>query len=346
MNRKTPFFIAELSGNHNGSLQKAKELIHAAAESGASAIKLQTYKPETMTLDLDFFSIGRDHPLWGGRKLFDLYEEAMTPWEWHEELFNLARQLGVIPFSSPFDRSAVDFLAGLDCALYKVASLETSDVDLIEYIASLNRPVLMSTGCSSLSEIDLAVETLLQKSLIDITLLLCTSSYPAHPRDSHLKRMHTLASRYGLKIGLSDHTLGIGVALAAIGLGAEVIEKHLTIRRSDGGPDSKFSLEPAEFHMLVREGTDAFQALGNSVWESLPSEEYSRKLRRSLYFTKDVKRGEVATRENVAALRPNGGGPIYNFSKILGEKFVADFHKGEPATIDCVNSTTSSSIIE
>jgi N-acetylneuraminate synthase len=288
-----------------------------------------------MTLDLERFSVSQDHNLWGGISLFQLYKEAMTPWEWHKELFEHANELGMQAFSSPFDRSAVDFLEGLDCPIYKIASLETGDVDLISHVASKGKPTIISTGASTLDEIDAAVEAA-EKVRNKLTLLVCTSSYPAEAADAHVNRILTLREKFGVDVGLSDHTLGIGVSVAAIALGATVIEKHLTIKRSDGGHDAAFSLEPNEFKLLVDEGNKAHAALGNPEWSIQTSEAESRRLRRSLYIAKPVKKGEIASRENIKALRPNTGGPIKEINSILGKKFVSDMNPGDPASLEVV----------
>ena len=332
---KKPFFVAEISANHRGSLETAHDLLELASKAGVDAIKLQTYKPETMTLDIEEFSISSDHQLWGGITLFQLYAEAMTPWEWHKELFEHANELGMQAFSSPFDHSAVDFLEELNCPVYKIASMETGDVDLISYVASKGKPMIISTGASTLDEIEAAV--LAAQGVRDkLTLLVCTSSYPAEAADAHVNRILTLREKFGVDVGLSDHTLGIGVSVAAIALGATVIEKHLTIKRSDGGHDAAFSLEPDEFKLLVEEGNKANKALGNSEWSIQNSEAESRRLRRSLYITKAVKKGELASRDSVRALRPNSGGPISDLSRILGKRFKRDLNPGEAATIDSV----------
>lgn len=331
----TPFYIAEVSANHNGSLSRAKSLIEAAAEAGASAVKLQTYRADTMTLNHPNFKVSDNHKLWGGYPLFKLYEEASTPWEWHRELFEYAQSLNLIAFSTPFDISAVDFLEELNCPMYKIASLETGDVDLISYVASKDKPLIVSTGASTMDEIEKAVQaanTIHHK----LTLLVCTSSYPTDAKDSHVRRILTLKEKFGVDVGLSDHTLGIGVSLAAISLGATVIEKHLTLKRSDGGHDAAFSLEPEEFKVLVEEGNRAQSALGSPEWLILDSEAESRRLRRSLYIVKHVVRGEIATRENVRSLRPNTGGSISDLHKILGKRFKASFRPGDPASPDCV----------
>ena len=333
--RSKPFFVAEISANHLSSLARAHELVESASRAGANAVKLQTYKPESMTLDLERFSVSPDHNLWGGLSLFQLYKEAMTPWEWHKELFKHANELGMQAFSSPFDHSAVDFLEELNCPVYKIASIETGDVDLISYVASKGKPIIISTGASTLEEIEAAV--MAAKSVRDkLTLLVCTSSYPAEAADAHVNRILSLREKFGVDVGLSDHTLGIGVSVAAIALGATVIEKHLTIKRSDGGHDAAFSLEPDEFKLLVDEGNKAQAALGNPEWSIQISEAESRRLRRSLYIAKPVKKGEIASRENVGALRPNTGGPISDLSRILGNRFKGDFNPGESATVDCI----------
>lgn len=333
--RNKPFFVAELSANHNGSLERALELVSAASESGADAVKLQTYTPDTMTIDLDKFKVSSDHQLWGGLNLYSLYREAMTPWGWHEEIFDYAQELGIVCFSTPFDDSAVDFLEKLDCPMYKIASLETGDTDLISYAASKGKPMIISTGASTLEEIDLAVKA---ASCIhsQLTLLVCTSSYPAHAADAHVKRILTLRERFEVDVGISDHTLGIGVSIAAISLGATVIERHLTLRRSDGGHDAEFSLEPEEFKLLVEEGKAAYSSLGLPDWSIQESEAESRRLRRSLHIAKSVKKGELATRENIRALRPNSGGPISDIESIIGKRFKGDYNPGDAATIDCV----------
>jgi len=332
---KRPVFVAEISANHLGSLSRAHDLIEAAACAGADAVKLQTYTPESMTLDIPRFSVSKDHLLWGGISLFELYKEAMTPWEWHEELFEHARKLGLEAFSSPFDNAAVDFLEKLGCPIYKIASLETGDVDLISYAASKRKRMIISTGASTLVEIQEAVDA--AKIVRDqLTLLVCTSSYPAKAEHAHVRRLITLREKFGVEVGLSDHTLGIGASLAAITLGATVIEKHLTLKRSDGGHDAAFSLEPDEFRLLVNEGHDAFLALGSHEWSIQESEEESRRLRRSLFVCCDVKKGDLVTRKNVKALRPNTGGPISAVAEILGKRFNGDFKAGHPATTSIV----------
>ena len=323
-------FVAEVSGNHLGSLSRALQIVDAAAGVGVSAIKFQTYTAETMTLDLESFVVSEDHELWGKRKLYDLYEEAHTPWEWHAELFARCRELGVIPFSSPFDSTAVDFLESLDAPMYKIASLETGDHTLIRQVAETGKPLIVSTGATTWEEIEELVEVVRKTGNQDLTLLVCTSSYPALPRDAHLMRIKTIRDNFDVKVGVSDHTLGLGVSVAAIALGATVVEKHITLRRSDGGADAAFSLEPEEFAVLVREGRDAHSALGNADWSMQNSEKESRRLRRSLYVVADVKAGEFVTPENLRSIRPGAGAPGKLYDFFLGKKFASDVSKGTP----------------
>ena len=335
----TPLFIAEVSANHLGSPERALKIIEAAALAGAGAVKFQTYTASTMTLDIDEFSVSSDHPLWGGRRLYDLYEEAFTPWEWHSEMFDYCRKLGVIPFSSPFDVSAVQFLESLDAPMYKIASLETGDHRLIRAVAETGKPLIISTGATKWDEIEELVGVVQATGNKDLTLLVCTSSYPSDPLDAHLNRIVTLRNYFGVKVGLSDHTLGIGVSIAAIALGATAIEKHITLRRSDGGADGAFSMEPEEFALLVKEGTSAFQALGNPDWSMQDSEKESRRLRRSLYVVKDVKAGEVVTLENVRAIRPGGGCPPKLLDAMLGKSFESDNKIGTPMSLELIGNS-------
>jgi N-acetylneuraminate synthase len=259
-----------------------------------------------------------------------LYKEAFTPWEWHKELFELARELGLQPFSSPFDLTAVEFLESLNVPMYKIASLETGDHRLIRTVAETGKPLIISTGATEWNEIEDLVHVVEKAGNKDLTLLVCTSSYPSDPMDAHLRRIETLRNRFGVKVGLSDHTLGIGVSIAAIALGATAIEKHLTLRRSDGGADSAFSMEPEEFEMLVKEGTSAAQALGKSQWSMQDSEKESRRLRRSLYIVKDVSAGEIITHENVRAIRPGGGCAPSLLTNLIGRKFSKSQTIGTP----------------
>ena len=330
MSHEGVLFIAEVSANHLGSIEHAKEIIRAAASAGATAVKFQTYTAETMTLNIPEFSVSPDHELWGGRRLFDLYEEAYTPWEWHPELFAVARQLGLEPFSSPFDLTALDFLESLDAPMYKIASLETGDHRLIQAVAQTGKPIIISTGATEWNEIVEVVEIVNATGNRNLTLLVCTSSYPAEPNESHINRMGTLRDAFGCKVGLSDHTLGIGVSLAAIALGASAIEKHLTIRRNDGGADGAFSMEPGEFAQLVHEGKSARESLGSATWRIQESERESRRLRRSLYVVQNVKAGELVSHVNVRAIRPGDGAPPKILQNILGKKFKKDEALGTP----------------
>ena len=326
-------FIAEISANHLGSLERAKNLVREAARIGATAVKFQTYTADTMTLDIQEFSVSEDHELWGGKRLYELYKEAHTPWNWHQELFELSRDLGLIPFSSPFDLSAVEFLESLDCPMYKIASLETGDHALIRTAALTGKPLIISTGATEWDEIVELVKVVHETGNKNLTLLVCTSSYPAVPTDAHIRRIQEIREKLDVKVGLSDHTLGIGVSLAAIGLGAVAIEKHLTLRRSDGGADSAFSMEPIEFQSLVSEGKDAFQALGDKNWTIQDSEKESRRLRRSLYIVKDVKAGEIITTENIRAIRPGEGCSPKYYDQLLGKLFKNDAKMGTPLRV-------------
>jgi pseudaminic acid synthase len=331
-------FIAEVSANHLGSLERARELVIQAAKVGATAVKFQTYTADTMTLNVPKLSVTAEHELWGGRTLYSLYEEAHTPWDWHEELFALARELGVLPFSSPFDLSAVKFLESLNAPMYKIASLETGDHLLIRAVAETGKPVIVSTGATELEEIDELVQVVRETGNKDLTLLLCTSSYPAVPADSHLRRISLLRETFGCEVGLSDHTLGIGVSVAAIALGATAIEKHITLRRTDGGADSAFSMEPEEFAELVTQGNYAKDSLGRPEWRIQDSEMESRRLRRSLYITQDVKAGDIVTELNVRAIRPGDGAKPKFLPEVIGKKFNGDFTIGTPLSLDYISS--------
>ncbi|CAN2170223.1 SpsE Sialic acid synthase [Candidatus Nanopelagicaceae bacterium] len=323
-------YIAEVSANHLGSLERAKAIVRAAAKAGATAIKLQTYTADTMTLDLPNLKISDEHSLWGGKTLYQLYEEAHTPWDWHEELFDLAISLNLIPFSSPFDLSAVDFLEKLNAPMYKIASMETGDHRLIRAVAETGKPLIVSTGATELEEIYELVDVIKTTGNNDYTLLVCTSSYPSDPRDSHITRIETLREIFECKIGLSDHTLGIGASVAAIALGATAIEKHLTLNRSDGGADGAFSMEPQEFAALVQEGNIAKESIGQPSWLMQPSEAESRRLRRSLYIVKDVQAGEKVSYENVRAIRPGAGAPPKFLESWIGRKFRNNYIAGTP----------------
>jgi N-acetylneuraminate synthase len=327
-------FIAEVSANHLGSFDRAKEIVHAASKAGATAVKFQTYTAETMTLDIENFSVSKGHDLWGGRRLFSLYQEAFTPWEWHDELFKLSRSLGLIPFSSPFDLTAVEFLESINAPMYKIASLETGDHRLINAVASTGKPLIISTGATEWDEIVELVEVVKKTGNKDLTLMVCTSSYPADPSESHVNRIATLRKEFGCKVGLSDHTLGIGASVAAIALGAVAIEKHLTLKRSDGGADGAFSMEPHEFAQLVTEGNVARQSLGDGSWRIQASEFESRRLRRTLYVVENVNKGDLVTHQNVKAIRPGGGAHPRHLDSFIGKRFDNAYGPGTPMSYE------------
>jgi N-acetylneuraminate synthase len=327
-----PLIVAEISGNHNGSLERALDIVRAVAAAGADAVKIQTYTADTITLDVDSpaFRISEGHELWGARTLYDLYQEAHTPWEWHEPIFTLAKELGLLAFSTPFDESAVEFLESLAVPLYKIASLEIVDTPLIRQVAETGKPVIISVGTASIAELSAAVDAARAGGCTDLTLLACTSSYPAIPDDANLRRMPVMAELFGCKVGLSDHTLGIGVSVAAAALGATVIEKHVTLSRADGGVDSAFSLEPHELRQLVDECDAATRALGSAdVW-STSAETESLRLRPSLYIATDVDAGETVTLENVRSVRPSGGLPPSELGNVIGRTFSQPAAKGTP----------------
>lgn len=332
----TTKLIAEISANHLGDLNIAKKLIHAAQESGATHVKLQTYKADTMTLNLNStdFSISKEHKLWGGRSLYGLYEEAHTPWEWHKELFELSEELGIEIFSSPFDKTAVDFLESLEISMYKIASMESGDIPLIKYVAKTQKPIIASTGSSTLEEIDELVEAVHSEGNKKLTLLLCTSAYPTPQNQVHLARMELLRERYNLPIGLSDHTLGNSASLAAVAMGATVIERHFILNRNQGGPDSAFSLEPNELRDLSIHIKQIEESVGNKLWEIQPDESESRRLRRSLIITVDVQKGELISDLNVKSLRPNIGISPKFYGEVIGKRFNAAFSAGTALTLD------------
>jgi len=336
-------FIAEISANHLGSFSRAKDLVLAAIAAGATAVKFQTYTAKTMTIDSDLsdFKISPEHKLWGGRKLYDLYEEAHTPWEWHQELFQLCHSNGVIPFSTPFDLTAVDFLESLNTPMYKISSMETSDHALIRRVAETGKPLIISTGATHWDEVVDLVEVVQSTKNTNLTLLVCTSSYPADPKDANLRRMALLKEHFDCKVGLSDHTLGIGVSVAAIALGASAIEKHFTLRRSDGGADAAFSMEPSEFQNLVEEGNSAYSALGSATWSTQISEYESRRIRRSLYIVTDVRRGDPVTAQNVRAIRPGGGYSPKFLEDVIGKRFRGDYKAGTPVAPDLIENINS-----
>ncbi|MEU4238750.1 pseudaminic acid synthase [Actinoplanes sp. NPDC026619] len=335
---KRPYIVAEMSGNHNGSLDRALALVDVAAESGADAIKIQTYTAETMTVDVKHprFQISKGHELWGGEYLYQLYERAHTPWEWHQPIFERAREHGIEAFSSPFDRTAVELLEKLDAPMYKIASSEITDLPLIRLCASTGKPIIISTGMASVREIAAAVEAAQGAGATDVTVLSCTASYPAPPEETNLRRIPVLAQMLEVPIGLSDHTMGIGVPIAAVAFGACLIEKHLTLDRADGGVDSAFSLNPVELKLLREESERAWQALGTTHIGPTEHEKEGLRFRRSLYVVTDVKAGDQVTPENVRSIRPTGGLEPDAIGLALGRTFTADAAKGTPLTWDLI----------
>lgn len=333
-----PFIIAEMSGNHNQSLDRALEIVDAVASSGAHALKIQTYTPDTMTIDLNEreFHISDDSSLWKGKSLYNLYGEAYTPWEWHKEIFDRARNKGLIPFSSPFDSSAVDFLETLDIDLYKIASFENTDIPLIKKVASTGKPMIISTGMATVSELDESVRAAKEAGCEDLVLLKCTSTYPALPINSNLRTIEHLKSLFNCEVGLSDHTLGIGAAIASVAVGATVIEKHFTLDRNDGGVDSAFSLEPGELKDLVTESCSAWQSLGSINYGISSSEKSSIQFRRSLYIVEDLKKGNEINADNLRAIRPGLGLPPKYINKFIGKTVKSDVKRGTPLTWDLI----------
>jgi len=331
------YIVAELSANHGHDIEIAKRSIDAASQAGADAIKLQTYTPDTLTLDVDtpIFKVG-GNTLWDGRKLYDLYQEAMTPWEWHAELQEYAHSLGLEFFSTPFDFSAVDFLESLDVPVHKIASFEMVDIPLIKYVSATGKPAIMSTGMASLDEIEEAVQAFKSTGNEQLVLLKCTSSYPAPFDESNLRTIPDLAQRFGVAAGLSDHTVGPIAPVIAVTLGACLIEKHFILDRTMGGPDSSFSMEPAEFKAMVDAVRIAEQTIGNICYEVTPKQQSGLAFRRSLFVVADVKAGEVFTKENVRSIRPSNGLHTRHFEEVLGSKATRDIERGEPLAWEMV----------
>jgi len=325
-----PFIIAEMSGNHNQSLQKALEIVEAAAATGANALKIQTYTPDTMTIDINEgeFHINDPESLWAGRSLYDLYGEAYTPWEWHKAIFDRARDLDLIPFSTPFDHTAVDFLESLECDFYKIASFENTDLPLIRRVAATGKPMIISTGMMTLAELDDTVYAARKAGCEELVLLKCTSTYPSTPEGTNINTIPYMAELFGCEVGLSDHTMGIGAAIASVAVGASVIEKHFTLDRSAGGVDSSFSMEPAEMKSLVIESERAWKSLGRISFGPSEKEKNSLIFRRSLYIVEDIKAGDVITDKNMRAIRPGWGLSPKYFEKILGKKVLRDVKRG------------------
>jgi pseudaminic acid synthase len=327
-----PFIIAEMSGNHNQSLDRALELVDAAGRAGAHALKIQTYTADTMTLDIaegDFF-INDPKSLWHGQSLYQLYQQAYTPWEWHAPIFARAANLGMIAFSTPFDATAVDFLEGLNAPCYKIASFENTDLPLIRKAASTGKPLIISTGMATVGELDQSVRSAREAGAKDIVLLKCTSTYPATPQNTNILTIPHMRQLFGCEVGLSDHTMGVGTAVAAAALGATVIEKHFTLRRADGGVDSAFSMEPEELKALVMETERAWQSLGTIRYGATKAEEQSRTFRRSIYITRDLSAGDVLSADNIRVIRPGFGLPPAELERVKGMALRKDAKRGTP----------------
>lgn len=335
---KKPFIIAEMSGNHNQSLDRALAIVDAAAEAGVDALKIQTYTADTITIDKsdgEFF-IADPNSLWKGESLYNLYKKAYTPWKWHKPIFDRCKEKGIIGFSTPFDFTAVDFLEELDIPFYKLASFENIDLPLIKKIAQTGKPVIASTGMASVAELDELVRTAKENGCPEITLLKCTSSYPATPAGTNLLTIPHLKQLFDCPVGLSDHTLGIGAAVASVALGATVIEKHFTLCRAEGGVDSAFSLEPQEMAQLVRECKTAYEALGEVSYGVTEQEKKSLVFRRSLYIVEDMKKGEILTEKNLRSIRPGLGLPPKYYETLLGKAVNKDVKRGTAMNWDLV----------
>ncbi|WP_342508885.1 pseudaminic acid synthase [Sporosarcina sp. FSL K6-2383] len=327
-----PFIIAEMSGNHNHSLERALKIVDLAAEAGADAVKLQTYTPDTMTLDIHIgeFFIESDANLWKGQSLYNLYKDAYTPWEWHEAIFNRCKEHGMLGFSSPFDETAVDFLETLDVPAYKIASFENVDIPLIKKVAATGKPIIISTGMASIAELDEAVQAVRSQGNDQLVLLKCTSTYPATPENSNIATIPHMRELFDLEVGLSDHTMGVGTSIAAVTLGATVIEKHFTISRAEGGVDAAFSMEPHELKLLVEETERAWDSLGTVTYGPTNAEKPSLEHRRSLYIGADLRAGDVLTKDNVRVIRPGHGLAPKYLELVLGKTIKVDVAKGAP----------------
>jgi len=333
-----PFVIAEMSANHNQSLERALQIVEAAAQAGVQAVKLQTATPDGLTLDIDSgdFVINDPKSLWNGQSLYELYQKAHTPWEWHEPIFTKCKELGLIAFSTPFEEKAVDFLESLNVPCYKIASFESTDLPLIKKVASTGKPVIISTGMATVAEIDEAIRAFKCAGGRDVLLLKCASSYPASPKDINLLTIPHMRELFGVEVGLSDHTLGIGVALASVAIGATIIEKHFTLRRSDGGVDSAFSMESEEMKMMVEESIRAWEALGRTQYGPTEKEIKSIIFRRSLYVAEDMNEGDRFTSKNLRVIRPGHGLSPKYYEIILGKKIIRFVKKGNPVTWDLI----------
>lgn len=329
----SPFIIAEMSGNHNQSLERALEIVDAAALAGAHAIKLQTYTADTITMK-GAYTIHDENSLWNGKELHELYQQAYTPWEWHQPIFERAKEKGLIAFSSPFDETAVDFLESLDVPAYKIASFENTHLPLIRKVAQTGKPIIISTGVSSISDIDETVRLLRKEGCENFILLKCTSTYPATPKNTNINTIPHLSNLYNCLVGLSDHTMGIGVSVAAVALGARVIEKHFTLRRADGGVDSAFSLEPEELKALVEETKSAFLSLGEISYGVQQAEEKSKFFKRSIYVSKDIAVGDVFTNDNLKIIRPGDGLAPKFIDVVIGKKAKVSIKAGTPLNWD------------
>ncbi|WP_188208220.1 pseudaminic acid synthase [Alkalibacillus aidingensis] len=334
--QQEPMIVAEMSGNHNQSLERALEMVEVASQAGVDAVKLQTYTADTMTLDLqhDDFVIDDAKSLWKNQSLYDLYHEAYTPWEWHQAIFDRCKELGLIGFSSPFDESAVDFLESFDVPCYKIASFECTDLPLIKKVAKTRKPIIISTGMATVAEIAEAVETAREAGCNDLILLKCTSTYPASPENTNIQTIPHMKKMFDCQVGLSDHTLGTGVAIASVALGASFIEKHFTLSRAEGGVDSAFSMEPDELKNLVDETKCAWQGLGTVHYGPTDAEKDSTKLRRSLYVTKDLQAGDRLSKENMRVIRPGYGLPPKYYDRLLGKEVNKEIKKGTPISWD------------
>ncbi|MFD2671961.1 pseudaminic acid synthase [Marinicrinis sediminis] len=331
-----PFIIAEMSGNHNHSLERALKIVEAAAAAGVHALKLQTYTADTMTLDInegDFF-IEDPQNLWKGESLYNLYQRAYTPWEWHEPIFNRCLELGIVPFSTPFDDTAVDFLESLDVPCYKIASFENTDLPLIRKVAQTGKPVIVSTGMATVAELDETVRALREQGCTQFVLLKCTSTYPASPEHSNLMTLPHMKALFQCQVGLSDHTMGIGTAVGSVMLGATVIEKHFTLSRADGGVDAEFSMEPSEMSALVQETKRAWQSKGNIYYGPTEAEQNALKHRRSLYIVQDIEAGEILSKDHVRAIRPGAGLAPKYMEELLGRRVPKRLSKGTPVSWD------------
>jgi len=329
-----PYIVAEMSGNHNQSLERALQIVDAAAATGAHALKIQTYTADTMTIDIrdgEFF-ISDPKSLWQGESLYKLYQQANTPWEWHKPIFDRCRERGIVGFSTPFDESAVDFLEGLDVPCYKVASFENTDLPLVRKVAATGKPMIISTGMATAAELDETVRAARQSGCKDLILLKCTSTYPATPENTNISTIPHMRGLFGCQVGLSDHTMGIGVSVASVAFGATLIEKHFTLRRADGGVDSAFSMEPEEMMALVTETGRAWQALGAVSYGPTAAEKVSTTYKRSLYVVRDLKAGDVLRPDNVRAIRPGLGLPPKYLDSVLGMRVSKDVKRGTPVS--------------